>query len=110
MEQDQAYKQIIPYLIFAHQGRYFVMQRASTSSEQRLKNKFTLGIGGHIRQEDIRDDSIFSWAQREFHEEINYSGNVAIQVLGVVNDESNDVGKVHLGLVLLLQGAPIALV
>lgn len=104
MEQDQGYKQIIPYLIFMYQGRYFVMQRKSTSSEQRLKSKFTLGIGGHIRQEDISDDSIFNWAQREFHEEINYSGNVDIQVLGVVNDDSNDVGKVHLGLVLLLQG------
>lgn len=104
METDPQYKQIIPYLIFNHADHYFLMQRQAKASEQRLKNKFTLGIGGHIRQEDMNTDSIFDWATREFHEEVSYNGSIEIQTLGVLNDDSNAVGQVHLGLVLLLKG------
>lgn len=105
MEEDASYKQIIPYLVFKHDERYFLMQRKSTSSEQRLKNKYSLGIGGHMRQEDMHEGAtIFDWAKREFEEEIDYRGNLTITTLGILNDDSNPVGKVHLGLVLLLEG------
>lgn len=103
-ENDPSYKQIIPYLIFAYNEKYFVMQRKNSSTEQRLANKYTLGIGGHLREEDMEGSSIIDWAQREFHEEINYSGNLTITPLGVLNDDSNDVGKVHAGFVFLLEG------
>lgn len=105
MEQDPTYKQIIPYLIFRYNNCYFLMQRKSSSSEQRLKNKYTLGIGGHIRQEDmINTDSIFDWARREFHEEVVYNDQFSITTIGLLNDDTNTVGQVHLGLVLLLEG------
>ena len=105
MELDPNYKQIIPYLIFHHEGRYFLMQRQVKASETRLQNKYTLGIGGHIRQEDLREGAtIFDWARREFHEEVSYDGNLIIEPLGVLNDDSNDVGKVHIGFVFLLTG------
>lgn len=105
MEEDFSYKQIIPYLIFKFEDRYFLMQRKSTSSEQRLKNKYSLGIGGHMRQEDLSEGAtIFDWAKREFEEETDYSGHFTIKTLGVLNDDSNAVGQVHLGLVLLLEG------
>ncbi len=105
MEEDVTYKQIIPYLIFTHADRYFLMQRTATTSEQRLKNKYSLGIGGHMRQEDMNERStIFEWAHREFEEEIDYQGNLSITTLGMLNDDSNPVGQVHVGLVLLLQG------
>ena len=104
MEIDPLYKQIIPYLIFKHQDRYFLMQRQSKASEQRLKNKYTFGIGGHIRQEDMTSDSIFDWAHREFHEEVSYNDNLNITPIGMLNDDTNEVGKVHIGLVLLIEG------
>ena len=105
METNPAYKQIIPYLIFEHAGRYFLMQRQSKASETRLQNKFTLGIGGHIRQEDMGSQtSIADWARREFHEEVAYTGALKVTPLGMLNDDSNEVGKVHIGFVLLLQG------
>lgn len=105
MEEDTTYKQIIPYLIFQYQDRYFLMQRKSTSSEQRLKNKYSLGIGGHMRQEDMQNAAtIFDWAYREFEEEIEYHGNFDIKTIGMLNDDSNPVGQVHVGLVLLLKG------
>jgi predicted NUDIX family phosphoesterase len=105
METDPTYKQIIPYLIFEHNNRYFLMQRAKKASETRLQSKFTLGIGGHIRKEDMQTDSLFDWATREFHEEVNYSGKLNIEPLGILNDDSNEVGKVHVGFVLLLRGS-----
>ena len=103
-ETNPAYKQIIPYLIFSHSEKIFVMQRKTTSSEQRLAQKFSIGIGGHIRQEDITSNNIFTWAQREFNEEINYNGKKKVTNLGILNDDSNDVGKVHLGIVLHITG------
>ena len=104
MEQDLAYKQIIPYLIFTHKGSYFLMQRHKKASEQRLKNKLTLGIGGHIRQEDMQTDSLFDWARREFHEEVEYNGSLKIEPIGLLNDDSSEVGQVHIGFVFLLHG------
>lgn len=121
MEQDPTYKQIIPYLVFTHNERYFLMERQAKSSEQRLKSKLSLGIGGHIRKEDLYAEAcrageheqakgsmegtdIFNWARREFHEEVQYQGDFTITPLGILNDDSNDVGKVHLGFVFLLHG------
>lgn len=104
MEEDDSYKQIIPYLVYTHNNRYFLMERASTSSEQRLKNKKSLGIGGHIREEDLDEKNIIGWAQREFHEEVSFNGTLTIKPLGIINDESNAVGKVHIGFVFLLSG------
>jgi predicted NUDIX family phosphoesterase len=104
METDPSYKQIIPYLIFNYEDQYFLMQRQGHASEQRLKNKYSLGIGGHIRKEDMSTDSIFEWAKREFHEEVNYTGDLQIETVGILNDDTNAVGQVHIGLVLLLKG------
>lgn len=104
MEVDARYKQICPYLIFTHNERYFLMQRKSSASEQRLKNKYTFGIGGHIREVDITDKSIEQWADREFSEEINYNGSYEMKPLGVINDERDDVGLVHTGFAYLLKG------
>jgi len=104
MEQDVTYKQIIPYLVFKHKDKYFLMQRKAKASEQRLKSKYSLGIGGHIREEDIKNKDISHWAHREFHEEVAYAGDLDIKFLGILNDDSNDVGKVHVGFVYLLEG------
>jgi predicted NUDIX family phosphoesterase len=104
MEQDPTYKQIIPYLVFVHGDRYFLMQRKAKISEARLQSKFSLGIGGHINQEDLVDGNIANWARREFEEEVAYSGTYTIEPLGILNDDSNDVGKVHVGFVYLLHG------
>lgn len=104
MEADERYKQVIPYLIFKYQNKFFLMQRKSSASEQRLKNMYTLGIGGHIREEDIAGKNIIEWAKREFEEEIDYKGAYTIQSLGIINDESNAVGKVHTGFAFIMHG------
>lgn len=105
METDPTYKQIIPYLIFTHANKYFLMQRQDNATENRLQNKYSLGIGGHIRQEDLTSDSLFDWAHREFNEEVNYNDPFTIKPLGILNDDSNSVGQVHVGFVFLIEGS-----
>lgn len=103
-ETDPNFKQIIPYLVFCYGKSLFLMQRAAKSQETRLHNLYTLGIGGHIRQNDIKNHDICDWAKREFDEEICYQGTFTATLLGMINDDSNEVGKVHVGCVYLLTG------
>ncbi|HBS48431.1 TPA: hypothetical protein DEO28_00045 [Candidatus Dependentiae bacterium] len=104
VEEDTNYKQIIPYLVFSYKDKFFLMQRKSSASESRLKNKYSLGIGGHIRKEDLVNGDITSWATREFSEEIYYGGSFNIKPIGLLNDESDAVGSVHTGFIFLLEG------
>ena len=104
METDTTFKQIIPYLVFTHDDTFFLMQRRGDASETRLRNNYTLGIGGHIREEDLEHKSIIQWAQREFDEEVSYTGGLSITPIGLINDDSNAVGQVHIGFVYLLEG------
>lgn len=110
VEEDAHWQQIIPYLIFEYQGKIFLMRRKSNHTDKRLADKYSIGIGGHINKRDIRDikvdkgTAIMEWAQREFEEEINYDGKYRAEFLGLINDDSNDVGLVHLGLVIKLTG------
>jgi predicted NUDIX family phosphoesterase len=104
MEQDPNFKQIIPYLCFVHAGSLFVMQRKATASETRLQNKFSIGIGGHIRSTDIVGGDIAQWATREFEEEVDYKGTYTIQALGLINDDTNAVGQVHIGFAYVIRG------
>lgn len=104
MEIDEDYKQIIPYFIFAYDDKLFLMQRSGKANETRLASKYTLGIGGHVRQRDLQEGDIAQWGKREFAEEVYYDGNLSITPLGVLNDDSNAVGRVHIGVVYLLRG------
>ena len=103
-ETDPSYKQIVPFLVFRHAGRIFVMQRRAEASEQRLRNLFSIGIGGHIRKEDMGAGGMISWANREFAEEVNFRGSYKVQPFGLINDEVDDVGRVHTGMVYVLEG------
>lgn len=104
-ENDACFKQIIPYMVYRHGDKYFLMQRSGKAGEQRLANKFSLGIGGHIQAKDLLETkSIIEWGKREFLEEVNFRGNFESKFLGIINDELSEVGKVHLGIVFILEG------
>lgn len=104
MEIDENYKQICSYVIFKFEDKLFLMQRRASASEQRLKNKLSLGIGGHLRKEDIENKTVFEWALREFNEEVNYQGKVNTSLLGMINVDDDAVGRVHFGLIFLAEG------
>ena len=105
VEEDPSMKQIIPYLVFRYKDRNFLMHRSGEGKERRLHNKFSLGIGGHIREEDVGSENVFKWAEREFHEEVSYPGKFTTEILGLLNDDETDkVGNVHLGILILVEG------
>lgn len=105
-ELDPTHKQIIPYAIFHHQGKYLVYTRGGKSGEKRLVAKRSIGIGGHINPHDEREDSLakttyLNGVEREIEEELVLTGSHTQQVIGLINDDSNEVGQVHLGVVHL---------
>ncbi|HSS93006.1 MAG TPA: NUDIX hydrolase [Candidatus Dormibacteraeota bacterium] len=105
VEEDPSYQQIIPYVVFRHGDRYFLTHRLRASSERRLRKQYSLGVGGHINPGDLEGgDPIQDGLKREWEEEVIYDGRFEARLLGLLNDESSPVSKVHLGVVFLVDG------
>jgi predicted NUDIX family phosphoesterase len=105
VEDDPSFQQIIPYVVFRHGDRYFLTHRLRASSEKRLRKQYSLGIGGHINPSDLRSgDPILDGLKREWEEEVVYDGRFDANLLGLLNEESAPVSKVHLGVVFLVDG------
>ena len=105
-ENSPAFKQIIAYAIFRHAGRILAYARTPKGGETRLHHKMSLGIGGHINPVDGLTDSLstyLSGMEREIREEIRFSGSATQRLYAVINDDSNEVGSVHLGIVHLFE-------
>ncbi len=103
-EDDPSHKQLIPYLLFQYQDRYLCYRRGGKSGDKRLVAKRSIGIGGHINDSDFEEDSLDSdvyhnGLEREIREELEIDGNFTHEVVSLLNDESNSVGQVHLGVV-----------
>ena len=108
MEEDPSFKQLIPYVIFrytSNDGAVSVFQytRGKGQGEQRLHNKRSIGIGGHISSDDATSDNDLDpyreGMQRELSEEVIIQTSYRDQLVGMLNDDKTDVGKVHLGIV-----------
>ena len=105
VEDDPAVQQIIPYVVFRHRDRYLLTHRLRASSEKRLRKQYSLGVGGHINPQDIdAGDPIHDGLKREWREEVVYEGRFEAKLIGLLNDDSSPVSKVHLGVVFLVDG------
>jgi len=105
VEDDPSFQQIIPYVVFRHRDRYYLTHRLRASSERRLRKQYSLGIGGHINKSDLGGgDPIKDGLKREWEEEVSYEGTFEAKLLGLLNDDSSPVSKVHLGIVFLVDG------
>ncbi len=107
-EEEPAWKQLIPYQLFVCEGRLMVFQRGGGVGEQRLAGRLSVGIGGHINSDDaagerLKTEELWEAARRERREELEVKGAVKETVVGLINDDSDEVGRVHIGLVLLCQ-------
>ena len=107
VEIDPNFKQLIPYMIFCHTdslGNISVFQyvRGKGMGESRLHQKRSIGIGGHIAAEDKgeRSNDVYREGMlRELHEEVVLKTAFTEQCVGLINDDSTEVGSVHLGIV-----------
>ncbi len=101
-EESPQFKQIIAYAIFCHEGRVLAYARTAKGNEARLHDKYSLGIGGHINPVDGLADNLGTYlagVEREIREEISFSGTAKQELYAVINDDTNEVGSVHLGIV-----------
>jgi predicted NUDIX family phosphoesterase len=105
VESDPAYKQLIPYIVLKHGNTLFHYRRGSSGTEKRLQALRSVGIGGHISEDDARggDDPYTTGMMRELMEEVTIGGDWTEHFLGFINDDRTPVGQVHLGVVHLFE-------
>ena len=78
--------------------------RGKKAGEQRLVAKGSIGIGGHMNDSD---ESLFAWdenayragVEREVDEEIKIESPFEDRIVALLNDDTTEVGRVHLGIV-----------
>jgi predicted NUDIX family phosphoesterase len=104
VESNPAYKQLIPYALMQFNDTFFVYRRGKLLAEKRLHGNYSLGIGGHI---SVTDSGLFRTTyedglKREINEEVIIESPYTQRIVALLNDDSNDVGKVHFGVVHLL--------
>ncbi len=98
-EVSPQYKQIIPYVVIRHAGQYFLLQRTQKQTEARLHLKLSIGVGGHINP-DTPD--LLDGLHKELEEEVHVAGDYDLTFAGILNDDTTEVGTVHLGAVFVL--------
>ncbi|HDI5506740.1 TPA: NUDIX domain-containing protein [Staphylococcus aureus] len=105
MEEDPSYKQLISYCLLENEhGEILVYERLSGGGEARLHGQSSIGVGGHMNDvsgaESINEVLRVN-AQRELEEEVGLSEQDSqnMEYIGFINDDNNEVGKVHIGVV-----------
>jgi predicted NUDIX family phosphoesterase len=103
-ERDPAYKQIIPYVLVAFENSVLHYVRGKKAGEQRLVAKGSIGIGGHMNETDetffALDEAAYrAGVEREVNEEIRINTRFDDRIVALLNDDTTEVGRVHLGIV-----------
>lgn len=103
-EKDPSHKQIIPYVLLTHGDKVLHYVRGKKAGEQRLVAKGSIGIGGHMNESDeslfALDEAAYrAGVEREVGEEIQIDTKFDDCIVALLNDDSNEVGQVHLGVV-----------
>lgn len=116
-EHDYNYKQLVVYSLINYEDVFLSYQRTPKTAEARLKDRYSIGIGGHVNVQDTNQLSLFGadderWKDflleavwREVNEEVQIHGTIAQapKLICFINDDSNDVGQVHFGVVWLVK-------
>ena len=100
-EISPQYRQIIPYVIIRCEDDVFVLERTSKQTESRLHHQVSLGIGGHINP----GHTVLEGLEKELAEEVDVDTDFTLDFAGILNDDSTEVGRVHLGAVYILHAA-----
>ncbi|MEO5884755.1 MAG: NUDIX domain-containing protein [Candidatus Limnocylindrales bacterium] len=98
MELDPSNKQLIPYLVLRDGPRYFLMQRTRAGGDARLHDRWSIGVGGHLNPGDA---DLFGGLRREWREEVVADFEPDFAPVALLNDDTTEVGAVHLGVVFL---------
>ena len=102
-EVDPDYKQLIPYVVVRKEPRLFLMERSAAGGDPRLHGKASIGVGGHLNPVDHGEDPLMDGLRREWSEELVADFEPHFRLVGFLNDDSNPVGAVHLGVVFTVE-------
>src|SRR5580765_2537988 len=100
MEEDPAWKQVIPYPVLRDGDAWYLMRRTRAGSDARLHDRYSIGVGGHVNPADGGLDGDLRGAlRREWLEELAVDFVPEFRFVGLLNDDTTPVGRVHVGLV-----------
>lgn len=107
-EREPNWKQVIPYNVVIVGEKVLLLRRTARGGEARLHDKLSIGVGGHLEPIDLEGapaprNPLPRGSQRELDEELVIEGQFELEPLGLLNDDSNPVGAVHVGVVQLVR-------
>jgi predicted NUDIX family phosphoesterase len=107
VELDPRWKQVIPYLVVRDGPRWFLMQRSRAGADARLHDLWSIGVGGHLNP---GDGDLLGGLRREWREEVEADFEPQPRLVGLLNDDTTEVGRVHLGVVFETEagGRPVS--
>lgn len=108
-EANPAFKQLIPYVVVRSRELVFLMERTEGGGDARLHGKASIGVGGHLNPVDGQVDPLAAGLRREWEEELVADWEPRFRLIGLLNDDTNPVGAVHLGVLFEVDAAGRAL-
>jgi predicted NUDIX family phosphoesterase len=102
VERDPSRKQVIPYVVVRNGRRIFLMRRTRAGGDPRLHDRYSIGVGGHLNP---GDEDLAGGLRREWTEELIAPFEPRFEPLGLLNDDTTDVGSVHLGFVFIVDAS-----
>jgi predicted NUDIX family phosphoesterase len=109
VEHQPEWQQVIPHLVVRDGSRILTMRRLRAGSERRLRGQVTLGIGGHVNSSDGAPGTAWvAGCHREWREEVICDEELSGRAVGLLKDDAGEVGRVHLGVLILVDAASTA--
>ncbi len=102
VEDDPSFQQLIPYVVVTDRGRLWLMRRLRAGADTRLHDRYSIGVGGHV---GAGDGGLAGGLAREWSEELIADWEPDFVPVGLLNDDTDPVGAVHLGLVYRVEAA-----
>lgn len=101
-EYDESTRQVIPYIVLKENDEYIFFKRTANQTEKRLHNLITLGVGGHLNDEDSKDpiECFENGLWRELREEVHVDVE-NLEYVGLINELENPVSRVHVGVLYI---------
>lgn len=103
-EENPNFKQPIPYVAIKRGDEVFSYKRLKGGGEKRLHNQVSLGVGGHLNDVEGLDffGVLSDGLERELEEELYINKDkLNLKTIGLINDDENPVGKVHIGMLVV---------
>ena len=104
-EENPAFKQLIPYVVVRDSALVYLMERTDAGGVPRLHGKASIGVGGHLNPVDEGEHPLTDGLRREWAEELVADWEPQFRLVGLLNDDANPVGSVHLGVVFEVEAA-----